>query len=227
MAVAGVLPLLHARPLPAVAIGWANALAAGAMLGVAYVLMAAGIGHGALVGGAGAVLGIAFVFFTHAAAGTETLDLNRLDDTSPDYGYKVLLINALHSGSEGVAIGAAMAVSMPFGIFTAVAIALHNIPESTVLCAILRARGARLSNAAGLAVVADLTQVLMAVVTFALLVAAPGAIPWALGFAFGSLVYLVLAELLPESYREAGSTTIAVVTVMAMGIVVLLGGMAP
>jgi hypothetical protein len=39
----------------------------------------------------------------------------------------------------------------------------------------------------------------------------------------GSLIYLVLVELLPESYYQAGHTTIAVVTLVAMGIVVALG----
>jgi zinc transporter ZupT len=73
-------------------------------------------------------------------------------------------------------------------------------------------------------VVTNTTQVLLAVVTYAVVVAAPGLLPWAIGFAFGSLVYLVLAELLSESYREAGRTTIAVVTLVAMGIMVLLGG---
>jgi zinc transporter ZupT len=43
-----------------------------------------------------------------------------------------------------------------------------------------------------------------------------------LGFAAGALVYLVMAELLPECYRQAGPTSIALVTIVAMGIVVLL-----
>jgi zinc transporter ZupT len=64
----------------------------------------------------------------------------------------------------------------------------------------------------------------MAIVVFALIGAAPGLLPWALGFAAGSLVYLVMAELLPQCYRQAGHTSIALVTIVAMGIVILLGG---
>lgn len=223
----GVLPLVGRERIPAVAIGWANALAAGLMLGAAYLLMAASLDYVALHGGIGAVLGIAFVWLTHAAAGTEDLDLNRLDETSGVYGYKVLLVNTLHSAPEGVAIGAAMMVNVPFGIFVALAMAVHNVPEATVLSAILRARGVRLNNAAGLAVVTNITQVLLAVVTYAIVAAAPEALPWALGFAVGALIYLVMAELLPECYHKAGATTIALVTIVAMGIVVLLGGMGP
>jgi zinc transporter ZupT len=41
----------------------------------------------------------------------------------------------------------------------------------------------------------------------------------------GAFLYLVLVELLPESYRQAGHTSIALVTLMAMGMVVLLTGL--
>jgi zinc transporter ZupT len=64
-------------------------------------------------------------------------------------------------------------------------------------------------------------------VTFAVVGALPVLLPWAVGFAVGALIYLTLAELLPESYREAGHTSIALVTLIAMGIVVALGGAGP
>lgn len=220
----GVLPLLGRERLPIPGIGWGNAVAAGFMLGAAYLLMAAGLKLGALIEAAGAALGIGFVFLTHVVSGVEDLHLNRLDRSSPEYAYKVMLVNWLHSASEGVAIGAAMAVSLPFGIFVALAMALHNIPEVTALAAVLRGQGVRLAHAAGLGTVANTSQVLLAIVTFAIIRAAPGTLPWALGFAMGSLIYLVMAELLPESYHQAGHTTIAVVTVLAMAIVVLVGG---
>lgn len=226
---AGLGPLAlawHRRP-PVAWIGWANALAAGLMLGAAYSLMAVGFDHSGVVGAAGAVLGVAFVFSTHAAARTADLDLNRLDEASPDYGYKVLLINTLHSAPEGVAIGVAMVVNLPFGVFMALSIAVHNIPEAAVLGAILTSRGVKRLEAAGLAIVTNVSQILLAVFTFAVVGAAPPTLQWALGFAVGSLVYLVMVELLPESYRQAGHTTIALVTIVSMGIVVLLGGVAP
>lgn len=220
----GTVPFAIRERLPIARIGWANALAAGMMLGAAYALMVAVPDDAIAPRAAGAALGILFVSGTHAASRVADLDLNRLDEPGPEYGYQVLLVNTLHSAAEGIAIGAAMFVSIPFGIFMAVAIAVHNIPEATVLCAILTRRGVRPSQAGGLAVAANVSQVLLAVVTFALLAAAPSVLPWALGFAVGALVYLVMAELLPESYRQAGSTTIALVTITAMGMVVLMRG---
>jgi zinc transporter ZupT len=220
----GVLPLLWRPHPPPLWIGWANALAAGLMLGAAYTLLAAGLDGDAVSLSVGALLGAVFVAATHIAAGTEDLDLNRLDARAPEYGYQVFLVNSLHSASEGVAIGVAMHLSLPFGIFLAAAMAVHNIPEATVFSAIVTARGVRLPSAAGLSVATNVSQMLMAVATFAVLGAAPAMLPWTAGFAVGALIYLVMVELLPESYHQAGATTIGLVTVLAMGVVVLLGG---
>ncbi len=220
----GAAPLLVRERLPIAWIGWSNALAAGLMLGAAYALLVAALDLALGPGAAGALLGIGFVFWTHAASRTTELDLNRLEEMSADYGYKILLVNTLHSAAEGVAIGAAMAVSLPFGALVVLAIAAHNVPEGTVLCSILTSRGVRLSDAAGLSVVTNVTQILLAIVTFAIVAAAPAVLPWGLGVAAGALVFLVMFELLPECYRQAGQRSIALVALVAMGIVVLLSG---
>ena len=220
----GAVPLALRRRLPAAGIGWANALAAGVMLGAAYTLIVTGLDRAPPQGAIGAVLGVAWVFFTHAASRTEDLDLNRLQETSATYGYQLLLVNMLHAASEGVAIGAAMAVSRSFGVFLALAIAVHNVAEATVFSAILVGRSLRPRDAAGLSVTANVNQVLLAIVTFALVGALPSLLPWALGFAAGALIYLVLAELLPECYRQTGRISVALVTILAMGMVVLLNG---
>jgi len=221
----GALPLLAFDRLPTRWMGWANALAAGLMLGSAYSLYAVGLDREPVAGAVGSLLGIAFTYWTHAVSRTADLDLNRLEKADPAYGYKVLFVNALHSASEGVAIGVAMTVHVPFGIFMAGAIAVHNIPEGTLLSAVVSSRGARLRDAAGRAVGVKVSQVLLSIVTVALVAAAPGTLPWARGFAVGALLYLVMVELLPESYRQAGHTSIAVLTSVAMCMLVLLKGM--
>lgn len=220
----GTIPYLWRPTAPTWWVGWSNALAAGLMLGAAYSLMVAEADRISPVGIVGVLLGMVLVNRLHAASGTSDMDLNRTDSTDTAYGYQVLLISAFHAGYEGVAIGVAFSVSVPFGVFMALAIAVHNIPEGVVLTSILLARKVRLLDAAGLAVATNTSQVLMAIVVFALANAAPGLLPWALGFAAGSLVYLVMAELLPQCYRQAGHTSIALVTIVAMGIVILLRG---
>jgi ZIP family zinc transporter len=217
------LPFAVREPVPVRWLGWASALAAGLMLGLAYVLLAAGLDRpgGALA--AGAALGVGFVAAARALVGADAPDVA----TEPSDGYRLLLESALHAAHEGVAIGAAMALSRPLGLFTAVAVAVHNVPESAALVAALRARGVRLTQAALLASSADANQVLWAVVTLAVAAAAPPVLPYAIGFAVGALVHLVMVELLPVSYREAGRTSIALVTIAAMGVVTLVQSWVP
>jgi len=223
----GVLPqALRGRPALPI-LGWANALASGLMLGVAYSLLTEGLSDGVLYGGLGAVLGLAFVRAAHHVCGTADLDLNDLDDLDPAYGYRVVLVNTLHAGYEGVAIGVAMWVSLPFGISMALALAVHNIPEAMTLTAIVAERGVRMGHAALLAVATNLNQVLVGVLTFTVLGLYPVLLSLTVGFAVGALIYLVFVELLPESYRQAGHTSIALVTLVTMGIVVALTGGGP
>jgi ZIP family zinc transporter len=189
----GAVPVVLRRRMPASWLGWANAVAAGLMLGAAYVLMAAGMGRAPAAGAGGAVVGILLLHGTHAAGGTHELDLNRLGDPAPDYGYRLLFVNTLHTAPEGIAIGIAMMLSASLGGFMALAIAVHNVPEVAVLASVLASRGLPVRRAVGAATAT-----------------------------VGALLYLVMAELLPHCYRQAGHTSIALVTILAMGIVVLL-----
>ncbi len=204
-------------------IGWANALAAGLMLGVAYTLLTEGLGNAVLAGGGGALLGLVFVRVAHAATGTGELDA---DLVPPEKGSKVVLLDAMHAADEGVAIGVAMAVSMPLGIAMALTLGFHNVPEAMVLSSVLTRRGGSSTRIAAIAVGVNLSQVVLAAAAFALVTAWPPVLPWLAGFAVGALIYRTLVELLPESYQQAGQTSIAMVTLLAAGVVVLLAGVA-
>ena len=222
----GALPQALRGPPSRAVIGWANALAGGLMLGVAYALLTEGLRGGLAAGGLGALLGMGFARGAHAAAGTSELDLGSPESESPGGGYKAVLVDTLHAADEGVAIGAAMAVSMPLGIAMTTTLAIHNIPEAMVLTSVLTRLGLRPLQSALLAVAVNVSQVLLAVLTFSLAALWPFLLPWLAGFAVGALIYRTLVELLPESYVQAGRTSIAVVTLLAIGVVVLLVGVA-
>ena len=220
----GALPQALRVPPSRAVIGWANALAGGLMLGVAYALLTEGLRGGLAAGGIGALLGMGFARGAHAIAGTHDLDLESPESSSTRGGLKAVLVDALHAADEGVAIGAAMAVSMPLGIAMATTLAIHNIPEAMVLTTVLTRLGLRAHQSAALAVLVNVNQVLLAVLAFLLAALWPSLLPWLAGFAVGALIYRTLVELLPESYAQAGRTSIAVVTLLAIGVVVLLVG---
>ncbi|MFP4623969.1 MAG: ZIP family metal transporter [Gemmatimonadota bacterium] len=221
----GVFPHALRGQLSLPVIGWANALASGLMFGVAYTLLTTGLQEQLTAGAVGALIGIAFVRVTHALTATAELDLEQLDAADEAYGYKVILADTLHAAHEGVAIGVAMSLSLPLGIAMAVTLGVHNIPEAMILTRVVTTRGAPLHQAAGLALATNANQVLLAVVTFVLVAALPALLPWVTGYAVGAFTYLVLVELLPEAYRQAGPTSIALVTMVALGVVVLLLGL--
>jgi zinc transporter ZupT len=223
----GVGPFAFGGRPPRTHIGLANALAAGLMLGAAYILMSEGLTGPAAPGAAGAVLGILFVYGSHAFAGTADLRLNLADDPSPEYGYKVVVVNSLHSASEGIAIGVAMFLELRLGIFMALALAVHNVAEATALCSVLIPRGVSIARAAALSVLTNVSQPLLAVTVYAVLTAAPDILPPTLGFAVGAIIYLTVVELLPEAYAETHEVGIAVTAAVSMSAVALLRVLLP
>jgi zinc transporter ZupT len=221
---AGVLPTVGRDRLPAPWLGWANSIAAGLMLGAAYALAVESLAGDGLQWAGGAFLGVLFVYATHRLAGTADLELNVLDHEVPDYGAKVWTVQALHSASEGVAIGVAAVIELRFGIFMAFVLAIHNVAEAMILSAVLRGRNTAAPRVAALVVAARSSQAVVALVVWALVAANPAALQVTLGYAMGTLVYLVMVELLPEAYRQAGYPSIALLTSLALGAIAFLNG---
>jgi zinc transporter, ZIP family len=205
---AGLGPLFIGRKY----LGWANAFAAGMMLGAAYLVMDVGLVRAALIASGAAALGTIATFSIHVLLGV---------GSRPVLAY---LASAVHSAPEGIAMGAAMALSPAFGAFVVLTFAIHNISESAGVISQLEMGGQPRARATLLAIGARSTQVLFAWLAYWVAQYADATLSMTLGFAFGALVYLCVAELLPESYRTAGRTSIAVVASVAAGVVALLGG---
>lgn len=220
----GAVPFREPRSFPTRNLGWANATAAGLMLGVAFVLASAGLDLRPLPGMAGAVVGILFVLGTHSFMGTEGVRVDPSVSGPAGSGGRILVVQVVHGSLEGVAVGVAAVLSLTLGLFLALAFAVHNVAEGMVLCSVLRGEGQSMARSATLAVVSNVGQVLLAVTAFALLSAGPGLVPAAVGFATGALVYLVAVDLLPEAYEQAGEASIALVTSLVMGVILLLQG---
>lgn len=219
----GALPFSTARSRPRLA-GGAEALASGLMMGSGYLLMTEALDRRELLALFGAGLGVLYTYLVQSYAGTLELDPEP-DDGDPAHGYKVLLQGTLHSASEGLAIGVAMVVDLRLGLLVAAALALHNVAEGVALSEVLRRRGMGMGEAAGLAIVTKTTQPLFALATFALAPVLERWVAGALGFAASCLLFLVLTELLPSSYRRASTVIIASLVTLSAAAVVLMEDM--
>jgi zinc transporter ZupT len=208
----GALPLLFARASDRRALGLANALASGVMLGASVSLTLAALDRSTSSAALGVAAGIAFLLvtsrFLHAPHREFEVGSLRGDDA-----VKAILIVAVmtvHSVAEGVGVGAAFGGGETLGILIAVAIAVHNIPEGLAISLVLVPRGTSVPTAAGWSIFSSLPQPLLAVPAFLFVDTFSGVLPAALGFAAGAMAWMVVRELLPEALEQASARSVAV-----------------
>ncbi|HSW30860.1 MAG TPA: ZIP family metal transporter [Longimicrobiales bacterium] len=218
----GALPFLFVRTLSDRTVAYANAVAAGLMLGASFGLVSEGTlyGRGATLGGA--LLGVAFILVTQRLLEGRSEEELFLAPGSGSGGRRMLLmmvVMTVHSFSEGVAVGVSFGGGITLATLITVAIAVHNIPEGVAITAVMRPQGVSVARCAGWSVVSSLPQPLMAVPAFLFVEAFRPALPWGLGFAAGAMILMVLVELLPEAFnqgRRPAVATVATLSIVAM-----------
>lgn len=148
------------------------------------------------------------------------LDENRLKKGILKYfGSKsellIFVAMAFHSIPEGVAVGVGygsqshLSPDSDLGFYIAVAIAIHNIPEGLAIALPMRANGATIARCSFFAFLTSLPQPIAAVPASMLVwFFEPLMLPL-LGFAAGSMMYLVLVELLPQALKTRTPAEVA------------------
>ncbi|GGL57337.1 ZIP family metal transporter [Halocalculus aciditolerans] len=129
----------------------------------------------------------------------------------------ILGVLTVHSFPEGVAVGVSFAelglqggvpilgLTVPvLAIVMTVAISVHNIPEGLAVSIPLKAMDVSKWRMVGAAVFSSLPQPIGAVIAFAFVTWAYRFLPFGYGFAAGAMLYLVLAEFVPDAL-EAGA----------------------
>lgn len=212
----GALPFLFVPGMKRSALGVSNALAAGAMLGASAGLAYEGAARSPVRTAIGAVLGIGAILASRLLLGHEReMHLGRLRGADAMRALMIIGIMTIHSFTEGVGVGVSFGDGEAFGLFVALAIAIHNVPEGLAISLVLVPRGARVSSAAGWSVFSSLPQPLMAVPAFLFVEASEPLLPAGLGFAGGAMLWMVAAELLPDAAEDASTTLVAGVTFLA------------
>ena len=201
----GALPFALMPTLSSRWEGLANAFAAGMMLSASVFTLA----DKALQRGSAAevVLGLAagaaFCAGTSHLVGRMNWTIEHLTGADARRAVVILVAMFVHSIPEGVAIGVGYATGeLKYGLLLGVAIAVHNIPEGAAVALPLRAKGISVTACAGYAILTSLPQPVFAVPAFLLVETFQRLLPASLGFAGGAMIYLVAAEMLPESIRK-------------------------
>jgi len=142
----------------------------------------------------------------------------------------VLLVLAitLHNFPEGLAVGVAFgaaAAGIPsVGVSGALALAagigIQNIPEGLAVAAPLRREGVSRLRSFWYGQLSATVEPIAAVIGAAAVVAMRPLLPYALSFAAGAMIFVVVEELIPES-RRAGSADLVTIGTM-LGFVVMM-----
>jgi ZIP family zinc transporter len=142
----------------------------------------------------------------------------------------VLLVTAitLHNIPEGLAVGVAFggviagmpATSVVAAMVLSLGIGLQNFPEGIAVAMPLRSEGMGRLKSFWYGQLSAAVEPVAAVFGATAIVLAAPILPYALSFAAGAMVYVVVEELIPESHRE-GNVDLATVSLM-VGFVVMM-----
>jgi len=200
----GALPFLVVRHPSRSWLGISNGIAAGFMLAASAVLVWEGGSRGVIETVVGAALGVVAIAVARRLIGDhEHLEVGALRGADASKAVLIVGVMTVHSFAEGVAVGVSFGGGNELGLFIAIAIAVHNIPEGLAISLVLVPRGASVAAAAGWSIASSLPQPLMALPAFAFVELFDPLLPYGLGFAAGAMVWMVVGELLPEARENA------------------------
>jgi zinc transporter ZupT len=220
----GALPVLFLRDDEPRWRGIAAATASGMMLSASvFALADEALSRGGAVEVVGGMLaGALFFSLTAKFIDEKGWTLDGLNKQNSRQTLLLLLTLFIHSIPEGAAIGVGYATGeIKFGWLLAVAIAVHNIPEGTAVSLPLRANGASVVRCIWYSVLTSIPQPIVAVPAFLLVSVFQPLLPASLGFAGGAMIFLVISELLPESFATSSATEAA--WGVTLGLVGMLG----
>ena len=217
----GAAPFLFVSRLARSAVGVANALAAGFMIAASGLLFYEGAGADTLLTVTGAFVGVLFVALASRLLAARP-DVHFEALASADARKALLLVGVMtvHSFAEGVGVGVSFGGGQSLGLVTALAIAIHNVPEGLAISLVLVPGGVRVLHAAGWSVLTSLPQPLVALPAFAFVAFFDDLVPLGLGFAGGAMLWMVVAQVVPDALRA--SSRRAVVAALVSSTVAML-----
>ncbi|MFZ5595595.1 MAG: ZIP family metal transporter [Bacillota bacterium] len=116
-------------------------------------------------------------------------------------GYLFTIGVAMHNLPEGMAMGAGMESGNGLGFLLASAIGFHNIPEGMALCAVLSSGGITPVKSVAASTAAGFMLPCGTALAMLLLDISSSTVSFLLAVGAGTLLYIILADLLPLSLR--------------------------
>lgn len=215
----GALPFFFIKDISDSFLGKSNAVAAGLMLSASYSLIFEGYRESEWMTLVGMLLGVILVVSANNFMEKRfDLDVKNLVGAGSKKMLLFLAIMTIHSFAEGVSVGVSFANTLEFGVFIAIAIAVHNIPEGLAISLVMVPKGVSPIKAAGWSIFSSLPQPLMAIPAFLFVDTFREYLPLGLGLAAGAMIWMVFAELIPEALQKCEPHKIGLwITIAIMG----------
>jgi zinc and cadmium transporter len=130
--------------------------------------------------------------------------------------------DGLHNFIDGVIIASAYLTSIPVGVVTTFAIALHEIPQefgdfSVLIHSGMKARRALLFN-----FLSASAAILGAVGGYLFLSKLSPLVPYAVSVAAGILIYIATADLMPELHKETKPSKMLTQSIVLLGGILII-----
>ena len=144
----------------------------------------------------------------------------------------VLLVLAitLHNIPEGLAVGVAFGAvshSLPgatigTAIALAIGIGLQNFPEGTAVSVPLRREGMSRWKAFTYGQMSAVVEPVAAILGAWAVLSVQAILPYALSFAAGAMIYVVIEELIPEAHQHGNADTVSIATLLGFTLMMVL-----
>jgi ZIP family zinc transporter len=155
------------------------------------------------------------------------LDDSKAEGPKTSWQRSILLVMAitLHNIPEGLAVGVAFGAAasgsvtgatIAGAIALAIGIGLQNFPEGAAVSIPLRREGMSRTKAFMFGQASGLVEPIAGVIGALAVVSMRPILPYALAFAAGAMIYVVIEELIPEAQREEGGSKTDIATIGAM-----------
>jgi len=144
----------------------------------------------------------------------------------------VLLVLAvtIHNIPEGLAVGVAFgaagaglpSATLAGAIALALGIGIQNFPEGTAVAVPLRREGLSVGKSFFFGQLSGIVEIIAGVIGAYLVLVVQSLLPYALSFAAGAMIYVVVEELIPESQREISTDTATLGAMLGFAVMMML-----
>ena len=185
----------------------------------------------ALVGfmSGGLFLGLIDKILPHLHPG---FDMEKSEGPKTSWQRSILLVLAitLHNIPEGLAIGVAFgavahglpSATLGAAIALAIGIGIQNFPEGTAVSVPLRREGMSRRKAFFYGQMSGIVEPIAGVLGAFLVLSMQAVLPYALAFAAGAMLFVVIEELIPESQLSGNTDLATIATLTGFGVMMVL-----